>query len=161
MAFQIIDHFEGGQPIAETSTTQRHRIGHIVRAFDDTYGHGHFIYAKGVGSTVVGDLCTIDTYGNTTVRAVTGGSSFGPAGVAMSANVASQYGWYQVFGIGVIKAATVVAGTMAQITATPGTVDDTTTATRYVENCLFQSADGTPAAGFALVFLNYPFLALR
>lgn len=161
MAFQALARGEGWQPIADTSTTQNHRIGQRIHAWDDTYGFGEFIYAKGVASTVVGDVCTIDTYGNASIRAVTGGTSFGPAGVVMSANVASQYGWYQIWGIGVVKAATVAAGAMAQITATAGTVDDTTTATRYIEGMLFQSTDGTPAAGFALVFLSYPFLALR
>lgn len=99
MAYQITDETIGAQPIATTSTTQNHPIGTIVRAKDPTYGEGEFIYLKGVASTVVGSVVTYNsTTGQTTLAAVGANKSF-PIAFAMSANVASQYGWYQISGI--------------------------------------------------------------
>lgn len=93
----------GIQPIADTSTTQLNPLGKIVRARHETYGEGEFIYLLGVASTVVGSLVKYNatTYQtalitNTAVQVV-------PLAVAMSANVASQYGWYQIEGLAVIK----------------------------------------------------------
>lgn len=103
MAHKSVEAFIVEQPIDETSTTQKHPLGTIVRAVDSTYGHGEFIYLLGVASTVVGSLVrwnatthqtTLVT--NTAVQAV-------PVAVAMSANVASQYGWYQISGNAVVK----------------------------------------------------------
>ena len=94
MAYTISTPLVGAQPIAVTDTTQNHAVGTIVRGVDPTYGEAEFIYLKGVASTAVGDLVVIDQ--GTTAR--TGTSSRGPVGIAMSANVASPYGWYQISG---------------------------------------------------------------
>ena len=144
----------GAQPIADTSTVQNHPIGTRVRAYDSTYGEGEFIYLKGVASTAVGDLVVYEEYANVTVRAVAG--SRGPAAVAMSANVADQYGWYQVFGAAVIKAGTVADNGDVYLTATAGTVDDAVVAGDKVDGARFKSADGTPSAGYAICQLAYP-----
>lgn len=144
----------GAQPIATTSTTQAHPIGTVIRAIDPTYGEGEFIYLKGVASTVVGDLVVYDTKANTTTRAVAG--SRGPAAVAMSANVASQYGWYQIGGSAVVKAGTVADGGNVYLTATAGTIDDAVVAGDKVDGARLKSADGTPSAGFAIVQLARP-----
>jgi hypothetical protein len=78
-------------------------LGTIVSAVDPTYGTGEFIFLKGVASTVVGSLVTYDqTLATTTLAPATGGN--GPVAVAMSANVASQYGWYQIAGAAAVKA---------------------------------------------------------
>ena len=94
----------GVQPIADTSTVQKHPLGKIVPGTSVTYGGGEFIYLKGVASTVVGSLVTYDPYvGTTTLSPATGYNLSDPVAVAMSANVASQYGWYQIAGAAVIK----------------------------------------------------------
>jgi len=99
MAFKITDQLIGAQAIASTSTTQNHPIGTIVRAKDATLGEGEFIYLLGVASTAVGSLVTFNsTTGQTTLAAV-GTNHPQPIAVAMSANVASQYGWYQISGV--------------------------------------------------------------
>jgi len=93
MAYTVLENSLLGQPIGDTSTTKKHTLGTIVRAKDPTYGGGEFIYLAGVASTVVGSLVTFDQNLATTALApATGGK--GPVAVAMSANVASQYGWY-------------------------------------------------------------------
>lgn len=86
----------GLQPIADTSTTQRHPLGTIVRAKHETLGGGEFIYLKGVASTVVGSWVTYSLDDGSTALLVA--NAIGPVAVALSANVASQYGWYQISG---------------------------------------------------------------
>lgn len=151
--WSVVDSIGQYQNITDTSTTKNHPLGAVVKARHATYGDGEFIYLQGIGSTVVGDAVVYSTAFLTT-RAVL--ASRGPVAIAMSANVASQYGWYQISGLGVVKAGTVVAETAAQLTATDGTLDDTTTATRYIDGAVFKTADGTPAAGFATIALCNP-----
>lgn len=95
----------GAQPIADTDTTQRHPLGFLVRGTDPDYGNGEFIYLLGVANTVVGSLVKYNaSTGQTALTTVTNGKNKGvPVAVAMSANVASQYGWYQIKGNAVIK----------------------------------------------------------
>lgn len=88
------------QAIADTSTTQYHPLGTIVTARDDTYGGGEFIYLKGIGSTIVGSFVNYDDSFTTALD--TGNLDHPrPVAIAMSANVASQYGWYQIAGLAI------------------------------------------------------------
>ena len=77
-------------------------------------------------------------------------------GVPVSANVASQYGWYQIAGTCVAKTGTVVSGSLPYLTATAGTLDDAVVAGDKIDNAKFITANGTPSAGFALVQANRP-----
>lgn len=97
MAYAVTN-LAGAQPIANTSTEQKHVLGTIVRALDPTYGEGEFIYLLGVASTAVGSIVTFDASTYQTVLCAVGGNIPRPIAVAMSANVASQYGWYQISG---------------------------------------------------------------
>jgi hypothetical protein len=109
MTFTVSAPFVGGQPIANTDTVQQHPLGTIVQGYDPTYGWGEFIYLLGVASTVVGSVVKYNatTY-QTALLSVTNGKNKGVSiGVAMSANVASQYGWYQISGNAVVKKTTV------------------------------------------------------
>lgn len=101
MTYRTTDTLLGSQPIADTSTVQNHPVGTIVRATDPTYGGGEFIYLKGVASTVVGSVVSYNTTSYQTVLGVTTERKPQPLAVAMSANVASQWGWYQISGIAV------------------------------------------------------------
>lgn len=156
MPYIPVDDEFGFQPIETTDTVQKHEIGKRVKAKDPTYGEGEFIYLKGVASTVIGDVVIYDQRANTTTRTVAG--SRGPAAVAMSANVANQFGWYQIAGSAVVKAATVVANASPYVTATAGTIDDAVVATDKIDGARFKTADGTPSAGFAVVQLDRPAL---
>src|SRR6266851_103698 len=89
----------GLQAIDATDTTQRHALGAIVKARHDTYGEGEFIYLKGVASTIVGSPVTYNTTSFTTALAPVGTNKAQPIAIAMSANVASQWGWYQLSGL--------------------------------------------------------------
>lgn len=102
MAFRITDQLIGSQPIADTSTTQLHPAGTIVHAVDPTLGGGEFIYLKGVASTVVGSLVRYNTSSFQTALGALAQLLPQPLAVAMSANVANQWGWYQISGIAVV-----------------------------------------------------------
>lgn len=101
MAFFFSDGQIGGQAIADTSTTQYHPLGTIRRATDPTYGGGEFIYLLGVASTVVGSVVTYHPSTHQTALCPVGNNLAKPIAIAMSANVASQYGWYQISGLAV------------------------------------------------------------
>lgn len=99
----IIEQQLGVQPIEDISTVANHALGKIIRAKHETYGEGEFIYLLGVASTVVGSIVTYDASTHLTVLSAVGGNIPRPIAVAMSANVASSYGWYQIGGISVMK----------------------------------------------------------
>lgn len=147
----------GLQPIADTSTVAMHPLGTIVRATHATYGSGEFIYLKGVASTAVGSWVTYDSDDFSTVRLVA--NAIGPVAVSMSANVASQYGWYQIHGkaIGLCLAG-FVDNANVYGTATAGSVDDAVVAGDRVQNCKGASAIGTPSGSFAEFEIQRPFV---
>lgn len=122
MTWRITSHVVGVQRIDETSTTQNHPLRMIVRAKDATYGEGEFIYLQGVGSTVVGSVVNYSSSGATALASIALDEP-DPLAVAMSANVANQYGWYQIGGLALAKKAinlSLVAG--ARVGATSGLV---------------------------------------
>ena len=158
MAYKIITPLVGAQPIASTDTTQNHSLGLIVRAEDPVYGAGEFIYLKGVASTVVGSMVDYDSYlATTALSPATGGT--GPVAVAMSANVANQYGWYQIAGIAAVKApnAMVVGADVFSLALTPGSVDDAAVNGEQILNAKVSTTTGTPSTGLALIEINRPF----
>lgn len=163
MAYSINSLNLGWQPISDTTAastatnpTRQHPLGTIIRALDPVYGEGEFVYLAGVASTAVGDLVVYDQRAGTTTRTVAG--SRGPCAVAMSANLANQFGWYQVSGAAVVKSATAAANASVYVTATAGTVDDAVVATDKVDGARYKTADGTPTAGFAVLQLSRPSL---
>ena len=144
-----------GQPIAETSTTLKHRLGDRFKCSDPTYGPGEFIYLQGVASTAVGSWVTFNQDDGTT--ALLAANAIGPVAVAMSANVADQYGWYQIYGKAVGKALTGFADNgNVYATATAGSVDDAIVAGDRVKNAKGASAVDTPSAGLAEFEIQYP-----
>jgi hypothetical protein len=105
MAYTFIEPRIFSQPIANTETTQASDIplGSIARAVDPTYGAAEFIYLLGVGSTTVGSIVTYNATTYQTALAAVGTAKPQPVAIAMSANVAAAYGWYQISGIAVCK----------------------------------------------------------
>lgn len=154
--WKVIDGRIGlNQDITETSTTQKHALGEEVVCKDvgsTNRGYARFKYLKGVASTAAGDAVVFDSSDHTTVRTVA--ASVGDVGVAMSANVASQFGWYQVEGIGIVTAGTVADNTRVYTTATDGSLDDAQVDSQQIVNAEFRSATDT---GQALIQLNRPF----
>jgi len=141
----FLEQYSGEQQIEDTSTTQNHTLGHTVQAKHATYGVATFIYLKGVASTAAYNVVVFDLKAGTTTRAVAG--SRGPAAVAMSANVANQYGWYMIEGSAIITCGTVAADKPLYATATAGTVDDAVVSGDMILGMVSKTANGTPAAG--------------
>ena len=143
-----------GQAIAETSTTQKMALGQIVRCKDPDNGAGEFIYMKGVASTVVGSWVTYnsDDWSTTLIA----GNAIGPVAVAMSANVANQYGWYQIQGKASAKAGDVADNAKVYIDTVAGQCDDAVVAGDKVFYAKWASADDT-ATGRAEVEIARPF----
>lgn len=114
----------GSQPIDVTDTVQNHPLGTLVRAWDPIYGGGEFIYLLGVASTVVGSVVKYNATSYLTVLVVATAVQAVPVAVAMSANVASQYGWYQISGNAVVKKTAVAVSPQVTlfISATAGRV---------------------------------------
>lgn len=142
------------QPIAETSTTKKHPLGTIIRAHDDTYGAGEFIYLQGIGSTVVGSWVTYNV--SPGVTALLAPNAIGPVAVAMSANVASQYGWYQISGEAVAKSASASDSGKVYIDTAAGYSDDAVVVGDRVNNAKYTGASDT--SGNARVYISRPFV---
>ncbi|RUZ76923.1 hypothetical protein EN943_15700 [Mesorhizobium sp. M7A.F.Ca.US.006.01.1.1] len=132
-------------------------LGDIIRAQDPVYGVGEFIYLKGVASTLVGSWALINPDDWSTTLLASGASQIGAVCVAMSANVANQYGWYQITGkaLGLALAAFADNG-LVYATATPGQVDDAVIAGARVKNAL--GASTIVGAGLAEFEINRPFM---
>lgn len=156
MAYVIQENSTGWTPIATTDTTARHPLGTIVRAYDPTYGSGEFIYLKGVASTAIGSWATynLDDGGTALLAA----NAIGPVGIAMSANVANQYGWYQISGkaVGLCLASYADNG-LVFATATAGSVDDAVVDGDMVHLAKGASAIDTPSTGLAEFEISRPY----
>jgi hypothetical protein len=165
MAFRITNSLAGSQGIATTSTVQNHPLGKIVTASDPTLGEGEFIYLKGVANTTVGLMVYYDVNTGTTALTTTSAvlNRGHPVAVAMSANVASQYGWYQIGGAAtILKTAVKVdpalaTGMNVHLSATAGRVMQTSVASRQVLGARFASATTvTSTTSTAIVTINRP-----
>lgn len=155
MAFHVTTPRIGTPAITDTSTTAKVRPGTRVQAVDPVYGAGEFIYLLGVASTAVGSWVTYNQDDHST--ALLAANAIGPVAVAMSANVAGQYGWYQIFGKAVGK---VLAGfadnANVYATATAGSVNNAVVAGDRVKNAKGASAIDTPSTGLAEFEISYP-----
>jgi hypothetical protein len=158
MSYVIKNTIVDAQPIDETREVRAsaHRLGDIVVAEDPTLGTGEFIYLEGLADTAVGEVVHYNASDFSTTLAVAGG--IGPIAIAMSANVADQFGWYQIQGKAAGKVLTGFADNAnCYLTATAGSLDDTDVAGDYVYNCKGASAVGTPSAGLAYLEIARPF----
>ena len=157
MAYYTTESYVVAQPIAETSTTLNLPLGTIVRAYDPTYGAGEFVYLLGVLNTAIGSWVTYNADDGST--ALLAANAIGPVAVAMSANGASQYGWYQISGkaIGLCLAG-FVDNANVYATATAGSIDDAVVAGDRVKVAKGASAIGTPSGSFAEFEISRPFM---
>jgi hypothetical protein len=129
--------------ITVTGTTQLHALGTRCKALDTGstgYGYGEFIYLLGAASTVRGSVVLIkDDYSTSLLAA----RDKGGVAVALSANVAGQYGWYQILGKGVAACDTVAANAACYIDGTNGRVDDAAVAGDQVIGMRTVTSDDT------------------
>jgi len=150
MAFKLVDPRIGAPAITDTSTTKKVPLGTIVHAYDETLGEGEFIYLKGVGSTIVGSIVRYDDAFQTALATSALTDSL-PLAVAMSANVATYYGWYQIAGLAV--AAKASASTMADgagIGAASGLAIAVSTNVQ-IQSCVVRTVTTSSGAGSTTV----------
>lgn len=128
MVWRTSDTRIGTPVLTDTDTVAKLPLGTRIKANDPTYGDGEFIYLKGAATTAIGTWVTynLDDMSTTLLAA----NAIGPVGISMSANVASQYGWYQISGMAVIKKTAVavspssglwLSGTAGRVYATAST----------------------------------------
>ena len=142
------------QAITDTKTTELVDLGTRAWGKDlgsDDRGKAEFIYLTGVASTAAGDWVIYTSDDWTTAR--TGANSVGPLAVAMSANVANQYGWYMIYGKASANVDSVSDNADIYLHATAGRCDETDVAGDYVSNAL--AASGT-TSNLADVEIWYP-----
>jgi hypothetical protein len=158
--YEIVNPIIGMQNIGDTSTTQNQPLGSIVEAVDrasTAYGAGEFVYLKGVASTVVGSFITYNADDNST--ALLAANAIGPVATAMSINVASSFGWYQIGGKAVGKCLAGYAdNALVYATSTAGSVDDAVVSGDRVKLGKSASATGTPSTGLAEFEIQRPFM---
>lgn len=156
-AWKIIAPVIGLQAIDATETSELVPLGTRVRARHTTYGEGEFIYLKGVASTTANSWVTYNADDHSTT--LLAANAIGAVGIAMSANVASQYGWYQIYGKAIGKALTgYVDNALVYATATAGSIDDAVVSGDRVKNAIGASAVDTPSSGLAEFELYYPIM---
>jgi len=133
--------------LTEIHTTQQNPLG--IRT-QDAQGN-EYVYLQGIGSTIVGSwvVYTSATY----ITTLTVANSKGKVAVAQAAVLASQFGWYQIYGLATGSVATGAAGGKVWVTATPGRVDNTDVAVDLVVGAL---QVGATASNLATFELNYP-----
>jgi hypothetical protein len=144
----------GISPDGTVGTTKLYPLGFRVKARDmgtTDYGEGEFIYLQGVANTAAGSVAVISTSYTTALVAA---RTIGPLAVALGANVANNYGWYQIAGKGVALCdAGVTDGAALYIDGTSGRIDDTVVAGDAVVGMRAASTDDTNTC---LVVMNYP-----
>jgi hypothetical protein len=136
-------------------------LGSTIRAYDQTLGEGQFVYLEGVVGTVVGTLVTYNNLAATTTLVPNTASTNDPVAVAMSANVASQYGWYQISGVATIlkSAAKINPGSKLAISATAGVVLGGSTAGKNMLNAVSVNAATVASATTTIqAQINQPFM---
>jgi len=136
MAYSWVENRSGMLPVAATDSgyttangtsaipTTPATLGMVARAFDPTYGEGEFIMLLGVASTVIGSVVSYNTTTYQTALSANTANLAGPIAVAMSANTAALFGWYQIGGLAVIKktAVAVAVGVAIYQSATVGRI---------------------------------------
>lgn len=155
----------GPQAISATSTVQNYALGTEAEASDAVLGTARFVYAQGVASTAAGDFVVLNPDGTTTRAA--GGTAKGHVGIAQSACVASNYGWYCVYGRTLCTIAGDVTANLAAYGAAAGVLADDVVATNQIAGAMLLAglnvggsaipgtADTTPA-NKTIAVLRYP-----
>jgi hypothetical protein len=159
MAWIITTPQAGFPEITDTSSTQGVALGTIVTGRDETYGGGEFIYLKGAANTVAGLLVSYDPVRGNTTLSPNSTAQTRPLAVAMSANVANQYGWYQIGGVASIKkiAIAVTPAVALYQSSTTGRVTSAAASGKQFQSCISaNSATVASATSTVLVVISRP-----
>src|SRR5439155_19555681 len=81
--------------LSDVDTSARNIVG--TGSFDEN--GNEYIYLQGIGSTVVGSAVTYGLAATPFLTALTVTGARGPVAIALAAVLASQFGWYQIWGL--------------------------------------------------------------
>jgi hypothetical protein len=114
-----------------------------------------YIYMQGVASTIVGSWVTYDEEYATTLLVA---NASGPVAVSMGINVASTYGWYQIFGKALACVITACADNApVGFETTAGYVGDGRAAGDMIYGAISRASSGA-GTGIYTVQIWYPFV---
>jgi len=136
-------------------------LGMVCRAVDPTFGEGEFILLVGVASTVVGSLVTYNATTYQTALSPNTANIAGPVAVAMSANLAGTFGWYQIGGLATVKKTAVVVNPQVAVfqSATTGRVMSTVASGKQIVGARSANlASVLAATSTVVVEINRPFM---
>lgn len=147
-----------GPRIEDVYTTLEYALGTRCMARNTTTGYaGEFIFMSGVASTVATSWVLLSYDDHSTSLLADG--DIGPIGIAMSASVASTYGWYQIRGKASGKLAAGLSDNVGlYASATAGTAGGTSSGKSEIIGARAAAASG--AGGATEVEINYPVCGL-
>lgn len=146
-----------GPSVGDTTvvhTSQQNPLG--MRQFDAA--GNEYIYLKGVASLVAGDWVTYNPATGVTVR-IPAATTNGLLAVAIAAPTATQFGWFQIFGLTPTYTAitTDAAADGKTLTVGSGTAGRASTGPVTTKNMFGAVAVGASASNIGTAFIAYPF----
>lgn len=156
MAYRFVDGRVGAQPISTVSTTQNHPLGTEVRAKDDTFGEGTFIYVQASNSITQYDAVVIKPGYKLAPLTITNGKLAVELAFAQSAiGTKGDYAWVLQGGRPLVRCAN---GTQPNVplfaTATGGVLDDVSSS--VVIQGVQAETQVTNSAGTATCVVRFP-----
>lgn len=132
--FAAIEGFAGTQPFNDwflPDTVQRHALGTCVKAVDNFWGMGEFIYVKSNDALLKGSLVMWDEIYQGVLLPSTTLQGF-PFGVAMTPLATGKFGWLQIGGRAVYATSATVAADAPVAIAAAGVVGASATGKQLV-----------------------------
>jgi hypothetical protein len=140
-----------GSLLTDHGTTALNTLG--ARRMDKA--GNEYIYLTGVASTAAGSWVTYDEAYLTSLLT---SNAFGLVAIAQAATVASEYGWYLIYGSGTgVIGNEVSADKAAYISSVTGSVDDLLVTGDMVHGAIIRGASAVTGASVA-VQVSYPFV---
>ena len=151
--------------VRTTAEGAEFRVGTVMSLEGTTGGTQEFIYVEtSEAVTAAGYLCVLDSANIAemadTTSTAPGAGAGARVGAAQAAIASGGFGWLQVYGKGSLRTlASAAKGTELTCSATPGAVDDATTAgLEVMAGITLGTATGGVAATNADAYFNYPYV---
>lgn len=136
--------------LTDVDTAARNVMG--TRNFDDA--GNEYIYLQGIGSTVIGSCVTYGLSATPFLTALSVTGARGAVGIAMAAVLATQFGWYLIFGFGqALYNGAAVAGAVL-CSASTGKVDDAAVTGDRIDGAIASATVSGAVLGG--IFVQYP-----
>lgn len=149
--------------VKTSSEVAEFRLGTLGVYDDPDDGTQVFMYVSaGEAITAAGYACVVDSAFVAemldTTSSAPGAGAGRPVGAAQAAIASGGYGWIQVYGKGSLRTlASAALGTLLTSSATPGAVDDATTAgLEVIDGLSLGTATGGAEATNTDAFFNFP-----